>query len=589
VANRKRPRSRNGSGNQFGNQGQNTSTPRTASNAEALLGALHDSGVEHVFTNAGTDTAPVIEALAQTRNSNQPQPRFLVTPHENVAMAMAHGHYRFSGKPAAVLLHTTVGSANAVMGVMNAHRDHVPVVMMAGRTPNTEYGELGSRSAHIHWGQEAFDQGAMMRDWLKWDYELRAGQPIETLIQRAVAIATTSPPGPVYLTLPREVIAGPAALSTEAQPAPSSAQVPGAAVVEEVVDALLGAEFPLIVTSSGGREASAFQALADIAQAMAVPVAQPFATDVNLPSDHAMNFGMEGMGLVAEADLIVVLEAGVPWVQVRPKPGATVIQVAADPQYTTYPLRSFQTDRAIAATAPDFLGLLKEAFLARSLTDSEQRRIARRTRLLTELNTKRRERLAATIKGAAHNAPISTAWLANCLNYAKAEDAIVINELGVPPDFLELTRPRTYMRESTAGGLGFGLGAALGAKLVQPDRQVISVVGDGSYMFGNPTPAHFVARAQQLGTLTIINNNQRWQAVHNAASGMYPDGEAVQAASMPLTDLTPSPNFEQIVAASDGHGERVDEPDALLDAIERGLEAAQAGAPAVLNVITAPS
>jgi acetolactate synthase-1/2/3 large subunit len=574
MANRKRP---------------NQTPARAPSNAEALLGALQRSGVEHVFTNAGTDTAPIIEALAQTRNSNQPQPRFLVTPHENVAMAMAHGHYRFSGKLAAVLLHTTVGSANAVMGVMNAQRDQVPILMMAGRTPNTELGELGSRSAHIHWGQEAFDQGAMMRDWLKWDYEFRAGQSIDTLIQRAAGIATTAPPGPVYLTLPREVIAAPAVACDTTNLVASTPAVPQTGMIEEILDALMAAEFPLIVTSSGGRAAAAFQALADLAETLAIPVAQPFATDVNLPSEHAMNFGMEGMGLVAEADLIIVLEAGVPWVGVQPKPSARVIQVAADPQYARYPLRGFQTDLAVATTAPEFLALLQASLDAKNLDDAGQRRISKRKRVLTELNAKRRERLAATIKTVAKNAPISTAWLANCLNYAKAADAIVINELGVPPDYLELNQPCTYMRESTAGGLGFGLGAALGAKLVQPDRQVISVVGDGSYMFGNPTPAHFVAKAQGLGTLTIINNNQRWQAVHNAASGMYPDGEAVNADAMPLTDLTPSPHFEQVVAASDGYGECVEDPAMLLAAIERGLEAAAAGSPAVLNVITAPS
>ena len=119
--------------------------------------------------------------------------------------------------------------------------------------------------------------------------------------------------------------------------------------------------------------------------------------------------------------------------------------------------------------------------------------------------------------------------------------------MGVPADHLEINAPRSYMRESTAGGLGFGLGAALGAKLVAPEREVIAVVGDGSYMFGNPTPAHFMARAQTLGTLTVINNNQRWQAVHNATVGMYPDGVASNAPEMPLTALVPSPEFDKVV------------------------------------------
>ena len=89
-------------------------------------------------------------------------------------------------------------------------RDQAPMLVMAGRTPNTESGALGSRSLHIHWGQDTFDQGAAFREYVKWDYELRSGQPVATVLDRALAIATSSPPGPVYLTLPREVLAAPA-------------------------------------------------------------------------------------------------------------------------------------------------------------------------------------------------------------------------------------------------------------------------------------------------------------------------------------------------------------------------------------------
>lgn len=553
-------------------------------NATALIQALGTMGVDYVFTNAGTDTAPIIEAIAAAADGNERMPKFMATPHENLAMAMAHGHYRCSGRMAGVLLHTTVGSANAVMGTMNAHRDHAPILMLAGRTPNTEAGQLGSRNAHIHWGQEAFDQASMFRDWLKWDYELRSNQPVASLLQRAASIANSAPAGPVYLTLPREVLAAPA-VHAEASIIPSAPVAPDQNLMEQIASTLQGAEFPLIVTSSGGRDPRAFEALGELADAQAIPVALPFATDANLPSDHDMNFGMEGMGLVAEADVILVLEAGVPWVGVSPKHESIVIQVAADAQYTTYPLRGFQTDMAINADAGLFLTQLLAAIAANPARNKTRR--ARRQRLLQELNRKRRERLRGAVRNSADNSPISTAWLANCLNLSKADNAIIINEMGVPPDHLEIAAPRSYMRECTAGGLGFGLGAALGAKLVAPEQEVIAIVGDGSYMFGNPTPAHFMAQAHGLGTLTVINNNQRWQAVHNATAGMYPDGDAMAAAVMPLTELTPSPQFEKIVAAADGHGERVDDPGKLLGAIERGLEAASQGRPAVLNVITA--
>ena len=558
----------------------------TSSNATALIDALATMGVQYVFANAGTDTAPIIEALA---SGNATGPQFLASPHENLAMAMAHGHYRFSGRMAAVLLHTTVGSANALMGTMNAHRDHVPILMLAGRTPNTEAGQLGSRSAHIHWGQETFDQAAMFRDWLKWDYELRRDQPVATLLQRAASIANTAPAGPVYLTLPREVLAGPAESAT-VNVVPSAAVAPAPTVTEQIASTLQNAEFPLIVTSSAGRDPKAFSALAEIASNQAIPVALPFATDANLPWDHDMNFGMEGMGLVAEADVILVLEAGVPWVGATPKRDSIVIQVAADAQYSTYPLRSFQTDMAVTADIGLFLTQLLDAITANPSRNKTKR--GKRARVLQELNRKRRARLATAVDSGKRRSPITTPWLAHCVNqsitHGKDDHALLVNELGVPADHLEIAQPRTYMRECTAGGLGFGLGAALGAKLAMPERHVVAIVGDGSYMFGNPTPAHFMARAHGLGTLTIINNNQRWQAVHNATSGMYPRGAAVAAPTMALTELTPSPHFERIVDAADGHGERVEDPAELRAAIERGLAAADDGRPAVLNVITAP-
>ena len=174
--------------------------------AEVFLVALMDNGIEYVFANGGTDFAPIIEALVSATQAGEKTPKFITVPHENVAMAMAEGYFRLAGKPAGVMVHVTVGTANTICGVMNASRDNVPVLVMAGRTPLTESGDIGSRNIGIHWGQENFDQGGMLREYVKWDYELREGQPVETLIGRALDIAMSEPCGPVYLTLPREVL-----------------------------------------------------------------------------------------------------------------------------------------------------------------------------------------------------------------------------------------------------------------------------------------------------------------------------------------------------------------------------------------------
>src|SRR5204863_846631 len=140
--------------------------------------------------------------------------------------------------------------------------------------------------------------------------------------------------------------------------------------------------------------------------------------------------------------------------------------------------------------------------------------------------TARRKKLIDTVKD---QTPIHPAWLAHCINQVKSEDAIVISELGAPLPILELKKPLTYMGGLLSGGLGFGMGAGLGAKLAAPERDVIVTVGDGSYMFGNPVPYHYVARAENLPTLTVVANNQSWLAVRQSTLDVFPDGHAAKA------------------------------------------------------------
>ena len=169
--------------------------PRTV--AEDYMSALHACGVSHVFANGGTDFAPIIEGLVQMKARGEPAPEFVTVPHENVATAMAQGYWKVAGKPAAVMVHVNVGTANTICALMNAARDNVPMLLAAGRTPLTETGHAGSRDVPIHWAQEQFDQASIVRENVKWDYELRHGQPINTIVARALDIAMSEPKGPV--------------------------------------------------------------------------------------------------------------------------------------------------------------------------------------------------------------------------------------------------------------------------------------------------------------------------------------------------------------------------------------------------------
>ncbi len=176
------------------------------STAEAYLELLAARGVEFLFANAGTDFAPIIEAYARRGAHGQARPRPLTVPHEVVAVAMAHGYAMVTGRPQAVMVHVIVGTANALGGIMNAARSNVPMLFTAGRNPITEAGALGSRDRQIHWAQESFDQACIVREFVKWDYELRNFAQLETVVDRALAITQTEPQGPVYLTLPREIL-----------------------------------------------------------------------------------------------------------------------------------------------------------------------------------------------------------------------------------------------------------------------------------------------------------------------------------------------------------------------------------------------
>src|SRR5208283_190494 len=159
-------------------------------------------------------------------------------------VAMAHVYYRVSGKPAVVMVHVTVGTANAICGIMNASRDNAPILLGAGRTPITETGHQASRNRSIHWGQEMFDQGGLTREFVKWDFELRAGQAVESVVDRALDIAMSEPRGPVYLTLPRELLASPAVAPRRdtVRPLGASAPVPSLAAMEEAAAILAAAD-----------------------------------------------------------------------------------------------------------------------------------------------------------------------------------------------------------------------------------------------------------------------------------------------------------------------------------------------------------
>jgi acetolactate synthase I/II/III large subunit len=558
---------------------------RTA--AEAYLVLLKARGIDWLLANAGTDFAPIIEAFSRGAQVGLAMPEPVVVPHENAAVGMAHGYYLVTGRPQAVMVHVNVGTANALMGLLNAARDNVPILFTSGRTPITEAGRIGSRDLPIHWGQEMYDQAGMLREYVKWDYELRYGEQLERIVDRALAIAMTEPRGAVYLSLPREALATPVEnFSFGEQPVmrPAAPSHPAPESVAHAAEILAGAERPLVIAARGPSTERGYAALAGLAERYALPVAHFWPSRLAMATDHPMHVGFDVGPWLAKADAVMVLDAIVPWLpgQHALPESCPVIQIGPDPLFADLPMRSFAADLAIAAEVPATLDALGEALAARGL-DKAGATAARRQRI-TRHNADRQEALRKAIE-AGRGTPMTAAWVSHCLDRVKGEDAAVFGELGCDPGAMTFTRPGCYFSHTLAGGLGWGLPAALGAQLVDRDRLVIAAIGDGSYMFANPVACHQVGEALGLPVLTVVFNNGVWNAVRKSTRAVYPDGHAARSNRMPLSSLEPSPAYEKIVEASGGYGERVETADELPHALERALHAVrQEKRQALLNV-----
>ena len=557
------------------------------STADAYLELLAARGVEYFFANAGTDFAPLIEAYARRSAQGQASPRPITVPHEVPAVAMAHGYTMVTGRAQVVMVHVIVGAGNAAGGVINAARSNVPMLFSAGRNPITEAGNAGSRDRPIHWAQEAFDQAGMLREFVKWDYELKRFDQLETVVDRALTLAQAEPRGPVYLTLPREVLAERHEAIEYADPARAvvpAATLPDPAAVDEVAGMLAAARNPIIIAKAVGRDPSAVPVLVRLAETLGAPVFDQFHTYVNFPQDHALHGGFEAAPHLEEADAILVVESDVPWFpqMKRPKPETRVIHLGVDPLFSRYPVRGFPADAALAGTPRLTLAALADAVARRV----DRTAVAERRARWTAAGAKRREAAAAKGQAVRGDAPIDMLWLSRAIGEVVDDRTIVVNEYDLDATQCTFTRPGSYFAAPPSGGLGWGLGAALGAKLAAPDHSVICCVGDGAYIFGSPTAAHFVSRAYNLPVLFVVFNNRTWNAVKRAVQTYARDGWAVRTDAMPLTVLEPSPDYEMLCRASGGHGERVEDPAALPEALRRGLRIVrEEKRQVVLNVI----
>jgi acetolactate synthase-1/2/3 large subunit len=413
-----------------------------------------------------------------------------------------------------------------------------------------------------------FDQTSLVRDLVKYSYEMRYPEQGKQLVMRAMSLATSEPQGPVYLSLPKEPLSEIVPETTQTHhPMPPSATkiLPDPEAIIKLARLLETASNPVIICQRGDTEGRLSKALSTLAAKHGIAVFEPFLLRNVLHSNDPALQGYHASG-PSDADLIIVLDSDTPWIEATNAPGpeTIVVHIGPDPHFARMPVRGFRTDLAISSDSV-------EAILAVDREARAPSAALQRSKALAQSATQRRD--AAQVKAKAGNTnPMSAEWISHCVSEIMDEEAVAFSELGLLPAYMILKGPNRLFNNVHAGGLGWAMPAALGAQLMRPDRLTIACMGDGSYMFANPVACHQIAEALHLPILTIIKNNAMWNAVRRSVVNGYPDGAAATSNTVPLTSLEPLPDFAAIARASRAHAERIEDGRDLPAALQRAVE-----------------
>ncbi len=579
--------------------------PRTSSSAdirtcaEDILYLLGAHGVDVLFLHPGTDSAPVQEAAATLAERGVPYPRLVTCSFEATGLAAAHGYWQATGRPQAVWVHVDAGTQNLGAMVHDVLRDRAGVIVLAGKTP---YGEdaddPGGRDQAIHWVQDVPDQAGIVRAYAKWTAELIRAEDAPRVIGRAVQVAGGGIPGMAYLTISRDVLMQPAAapsrrrLAGWAQPHPPALSP---AALGQIADMIASAERPVLVTTRVGRRPDGMAAVTRFAEVAAVPVVgRPEA--VNIANDHplARLRPEEATALVERADLLLVVEADVPWIprQAHLAPDARVVHIDPDPLHPSMPLWTYPLDVAATADGAVALAQLADALEARAPGDGADRE-ERRRRLAAEKaaaganSSPQPTRGHAASKGSDDEGRLRTADVLQVLSELVEEADVVVEEAVTNAGVVAAHLPRSRAGTLTSAGgpgLGWSLGAAVGLRMAQPTRRVVVVVGDGSFMFGVPTAALCLAAEAAAPFVTVILNNDGYRASRLPVFSLFPEGPSSAAGEAIGTRFSRPPDFAAVAQACGALGRTVDDEEGLRRALADAFAAVAAGQAAVVDV-----
>jgi acetolactate synthase-1/2/3 large subunit len=548
----------------------------------AIIDVCNANGAAFLFFNPGIDNVPLLETISRFRATGRKAPRSILCLDEFVAMTAAHGNYMASGRPQAVSVHSELGVLQIGGALHNAQWGKVPVVFFT---------EIQGPPQRRNWRGESFDQGAMVRNFVKWDYTLNADDDIGEIFNKAFSTAASEPCGPVYLALPREIMWRKGEDSKNKQYKVTREKVPTAdtAILTKAADILVEAENPLIVAGYSGRNPESVASLVQLAETLAAGVLTADVR-VNFPNTHPLaaylspNSGL-GNPLLAEADAILAIDYDMHYAAppTPPAPGARIIHIDIDTAKKGVPLWGRKADILVKADSnlviPALTKIIKE-----KLTKERRGHLQKRYQQLEEEHKKRDTAWRALANGQSNKKPITANWLSRCIDEIIDDDTIIVNQAISPATIvahqIHRSKPGTLL--SCAGGcIGWALGAALGVKLAAPDRTVVSLMGDGAFIYGCPEASLWSAGFYQAPFLSIIYDNQGYGAI----KGLFREKYNVDNMG---ADITSPPDYALIARANNAYGRMVNDPSEVPEALKDCLAVVKGGRTAVLDVKIEP-
>jgi thiamine pyrophosphate-dependent acetolactate synthase large subunit-like protein len=558
--------------------------------ATAIIRTLHAAGIDAIFTSPGSEWAPLWEALARERAAGMPVPAYHSVRHEEVAVPMAAGYAKATGRIPAVVLHATVGTLHASMALRGALHERVPMVVIAGAAMG--YGEMPGPDPGGQWLNHLIDAGgpaALAERTVRWTADVPTGAILPSTIARAVALAGGPIGGPAFVDVAMEVLFE---TMTHDPPRPlvHPHPVPDPGGLDLLAARLSRAAAPVIVTDEIGRDPGDVARLVRLAEVLGAPVVETrSARYLNFPRRHPLYGGIDTGDALADADVIVLLAIRAPWHPASRPPGRAsfIAAVDADPLRMDLPFYGYDLDLAVTG-APDaaLVGLTERLAGGRD----DPAREARRVEAARHAEARRHddsERAGAK----RDDQPIDIDRASRVISESLPDGAIVVEETftaraSIHSSFDRLG-PGTFF-SGAMGGLGTGLGTAIGVKCAHPDRTVVCLIGDGSFHY-DPVLAAFGAMQESgLPILVVIYDNAGYGSQERTIPRYFPDGLARLDPAAVGMSIEPIPDYPAIARAFGGWGTVVTTPRELGPAIEEAVRQMAAGHLALVDLRLAP-